>query len=150
MCSTHLENELNLKVKESAIQDAGKGLFCYNRRSNENEVLITKGQKICSYQGQFIDHEILLRRYNVHTAPYGIQYDKDTYIDSALLKGINSLINHARVKDTNVRFSVDRRNHEINLVATKNVKNGQELLVNYGRDYQFEDNYKVRRYPTKS
>ena len=112
-------------------------------------MLITKGQKICSYQGEFIDHDILLQRYNVHTAPYGIQYNKNTYIDSALLRVIGSLINHTQMKNANVRFSVDRRNRAINLVATKNIRNGDELLENYGRDYEFEDNYKVRPYPTK-
>jgi SET domain-containing protein len=141
---------MNLKVLPSTIPDAGKGLFAFNRKENENEILIHKGDKITSYNGEFIDRDVLLQRYDVHTAPYGIQYSQNEYIDSALLRGIGSLINHTRVKDTNVKFSVDRRNHEINLVATKNIKNGQELLVNYGRNYHFDDGtYKVRPYPTK-
>jgi hypothetical protein len=149
-CPTHLESQMQLKVKDSSIENAGKGLFAHNSRKDENETIFRKGDKITSYNGEFIDKEILLERYDVHTAPYGIQYSQDEYIDSALLRGVGSLINHAPVKDTNVRFSVDRRNHEINLVATRHVKNGDELLVNYGRDYHFDDNYKVRPYPTKS
>jgi hypothetical protein len=148
LCSTHLESEMNLKVKDSNI--AGKGLFAFNRKENENEILIHKGDKITSYNGEFIDRDVLLQRYDVHTAPYGIQYDRDTYIDSALLRGIGSLINHTQMKNTNVRFSVDRRNRAINLVATRNIRNGDELLVNYGPQYEFDDNYKVRPYPTKS
>jgi SET domain-containing protein len=144
-----LESEKNLKVQPSTIEGAGRGLFAFNKKEADNEIVFHKGDRITSYNGEFIDRDVLLQRYDVHTAPYGIQYDRDTYINSALLRGIGSLINHTQMKNTNVRFSVDRRNTAINLVATKNVRNGDELLVNYGRDYEFEDNYKVRPYPTK-
>ena len=125
-------------------------LIVYYIGRGASQILIQKGDKITSYNGEFIDRDVLLQRYDVHTAPYGIQYDRDTYIDSALLRGIGSLINHTQMKNTNVRFSVDRRNRAINLVATRNIRNGDELLVNYGPQYEFDDNYKVRPYPTKS
>jgi hypothetical protein len=41
-----LESEKNLKVQNSNIPNAGKGLFAFNSKENENETLFRKGDKI--------------------------------------------------------------------------------------------------------
>jgi hypothetical protein len=38
-----------------------------------------------------------------------------------------------------VRFSTQRDGQEKNLVATKNIKNHQELFVDYGDEYKFNE-----------
>ena len=41
--------------------------------------------------------------------------------------------NHKPVNQTNVRFSVRRNDQRIYIVATKTIRNGQELYINYGK-----------------
>jgi hypothetical protein len=149
-CPLHLEANLKLKVKKSQIQNAGKGLYAYDKTKEDDEIVFKKNDKICTYNGEVIDNETRYRRYHDYTSPYGIMLNNNTIIDASILRGVGSLINHGNNRLTNVRFSVNHKDDIINLVAVKNIKNNEELIVNYGRDYDFEDNYKLRSYPTKN
>ena len=79
-----------------------------------------------------------MERYGSYTAPYGIQISKRQNEDGALHRGIGSLVNHPPHNGrSNARFSVSKQ--RIVLVATKNIRNNQEIFVNYGRDYRFNE-----------
>ena len=151
-CWQHLASEKKLKIKESNIPNAGKGLFAWNPK-NPNDVIFkraratrfqnTPGQKIIEYAGELIDEEELNERYSNQTAPYGIEINNDRYEDAALIRGIGAIANHSR--RNNARFDVSR--NRIILRATKNIKHNEEILVNYGRNYRFdEDNFHETKY----
>ena len=74
------------------------------------------------------------RRYKEYTAPYGLQNRIDIFEDAAFKRGIGSIINHAPRK-ANCRISIGR-NNRASIVATKNIKNGEELYMSYGKDYK--------------
>jgi SET domain-containing protein len=54
---------------------------------------------------------------------------------------VGSLINHDN-RRSNVAFSVNQAAKTVSIKATRNVKNGEELLVNYGREYKMQDGSK--------
>ncbi len=138
-CHVHRKSMLHLQIKDSTISQAGKGLF-----ASGTGIIFRKGDRICMYNGQLIDKEELLRRYHDDTAPYGIQLHKkngeDQYEDGALERGIGSLANHSRIKSKiNARLSISH-NNRAQLIATKNIRGGKEIFVNYGDDYRFDEN----------
>ena len=135
-CHIHTKQELKLQIRKSNIPDAGKGLFAYG---NQNDVIFEKNQKITEYNGEIIDEETLLTRYDENTAPYAIKLYKNKYEDGAAVRGIGSIANHSNNKNKiNARLSI-KRNNTAQLIAVKNIKGGQEIIINYGDDYQFED-----------
>ena len=137
-CFQHRITKYNVKVKDSEIQDAGKGLFANNGTSN-NDVVFHKGDKIVPYNGELVAQQIIRERYGNKTAPYGLSISKDRATDGALHRGIGTLINHPLYsRFANTRFSIQRDQQEVNIVADKNIKNNQELYVPYGRSYRFE------------
>jgi SET domain-containing protein len=138
LCFQHTESDYKLKVKESTIANAGLGLFAYDKSKGENEVVFTRGQKICPYYGEVIDEPTLMKRYGEYTAPYGIQLNKKMYEDASTMRGIGSLINHKITSQTNCYFSLGK-NNRINIVASKNIKNYEQLFINYGREYRFNE-----------
>ena len=95
------------------------------------------GDTICPYNGQVINTHQLEQRYGEQTAPYAIRVKDNKYEDAALQRGIGSLANHKPRAQSNTEFVVSR--DHINLRATKNIRNGQELFVSYGNDYHFNE-----------
>ena len=77
------------------------------------------------------------RRYgNNNTAPYGIEKRGSRFEDGALSRGIGTLVNHKPEGRDNV--ALKDRHHTIWIKALKNIKNGQELYADYGKDYVFD------------
>jgi hypothetical protein len=137
-CWIHERVGNHLKIAKSLIQDAGLGLFAYNGK-DDREVVFKKGEVICPYYGEIIDERELIRRYADKTAPYAIEIKAhEIYEDGALQRGIGSLVNHWPRKK-NVRFSVSRE-RRVNIVALRNIRNGEELYVSYGRGYRMGEN----------
>lgn len=128
----------NLKVDTSTIPNAGKGLFA-NNGSKDDAVVFEKNDIITPYYGELVAPAVILDRYGDYTAPYGLEITQDRYTDGALRRGLGSLINHKPDKYANVRFSIKRNKQEVNLVATKTIRNKKELFVNYGRRYKFNE-----------
>ena len=137
-CFQHREKKYHVKVQPSTIPNAGSGLFATDQ-TNDNAVVFHKGDKIVPYKGELVNGETIEERYGDKTAPYGLHLNRDRFTDGALSRGLGTLINHKNRGD-NVRFSVQRDNKEVNLVAEKNIKNKQELFVDYGSDYRFREN----------
>ena len=140
MCFLHRRKEYKISVKPSTIANAGKGLFADNN-TNNNDVVFREGNKVCPYYGETLNKQQMDARYGLtKTAPYAIQLREDeTSLDSAVKRGVGSLINHKARSYANMRFSLNRPKTEINLVATKNIRNKQELFVPYGGDYRFNE-----------
>lgn len=145
-CFQHTQSILHLKVKTSTIPNAGLGLFAYDNTKGVNDVVFLRNTDICPYYGNIIDKVELDRRYGNYTAPYAIEISKNRIEDGAAKRGIGSLINHKPTAQTNCRFINNRR--FITISSTKNIKNGQELFINYGRAYRFEHNYSTNTHKT--
>jgi hypothetical protein len=135
-CHIHTKYVLKLQIKKSTIENAGKGLFAYG---NPNEIIFKKNSKICDYNGQLISEETLNGRYDQYTAPYAIRLHKNKYEDASTVRGIGSTANHSNIKrKINARLSV-KRDNTAQLMSTKDIKGGQEIFVDYGDDYLFQD-----------
>lgn len=138
-CYTHLLKLKHLRIKTSTIEGAGKGLFALDPTESDNAIIFKKDDKIIKYDGELVDRDELDERYGGYTAPYGVEISrtKDEYEDGALHRGVGTLVNHS-TRDANCRFSVTR-NGNIVLKATRNIRNNKEILVDYGRNYNFNE-----------
>ena len=145
-CYQHLLSEQHLRVQPSGIPHSGKGLFAQHPDKDAgNIILFRTGDRIIAYDGEIVTQETLNQRYQNHTAPYGIQISKTSNEDGALHRGVGTLVNHPPKQGrSNARFSISK--HRIVLVATKNIRNHQEIFVNYGKSYRFNENtsYKTK------
>ena len=118
-CFQHMSD---LKIKPSLIDDAGKGLFAYNRRRPNDAILFKPNDKIVDYLGDKINHNELKHRYGNDTAPYALKINNNLYIDPATYRGIGSLSNRpTHHHQSNARFSVNTTTHKASLKATKNI-----------------------------
>ncbi len=147
-CWNHLLSAHHLRIKESRIPHAGKGLFVMKPDQAPRTPVFRKNDLVVRYYGEHINKNTLDERYGEYTAPYGIQIQRDEYEDGAMQRGVGSLLNHVPRARTNVEFKVRGPwgQRYIALIAKKNIYDGDELLVNYGRDYRFHEptRYTVR------
>lgn len=149
-CPTHLESIKKLKIKNSTIPNAGKGLFVSDKTKGSNEIVFKTNDKIAIYNGVIKTSEQLQEQYGDYTAPYGMKIaGTNNSIDAGDKRGIASLVNHKPFSQSNSRFKEIRQNHRavgVEIVAKKNIKNGSELFASYGDAYNFNE---PTRYSTK-
>ena len=125
-CHIHTKNHLKL----------GKGLFAYG---HPNEIMFFKNSKITDYNGEIIDEETLISRYDEYTAPYAIRLYNNKFEDESTVRGIGSIASHSDNENKiNARFSI-KRNNTAQLIAIYNIEGNQEIFVDYGDDYLFEN-----------
>lgn len=136
-CWQHRKQVEHVEIKTSHIPHAGKGLFATNGTTSK-AIVFRRQDPIIPYAGKFIDTAELRHRYHQYTAPYGVFVKKDVYQDGADLRGIGTLINHqGNKKNTNTEFYVSHNPSQVKIRATKNIPNGDELILSYGKDYKF-------------
>lgn len=132
-CCTHLAYKHHLKIKPSNIPNSGKGLFSIDPMSADpNEILFRKGDTICKYHGEIIDHAELVERYSNKTPPYVVGISANRFEDGAKTRGIGSLAN-TNPGHNNATLSIYRGS--ASLKATKNIRNGEEIYLSYGKEY---------------
>ena len=152
-CWSHLLSNKHLRIKDSLIPNAGKGLFVEDKSKPEDAIIFKKGDKILDYVGEVVTMEELDNRYGEeNTAPYGVAINKkaNRYEDAACRRGAGSLINQGTPTGL-TKYNCDlkvggQKKDKIIIKATANIKNGRELYTNYGEEYVFEEN---TRYSTK-
>lgn len=136
-CHVHLKYIHHLQIKPSTIQGAGKGVFAVGK----DAIIFRNGDPIISYDGQHVTRHTLEERYGPNTAPYGVEtgVSGEKIEDAALRRGAGAVCNHATGHKVNarIRWSTARHQHEI--VATKIIRNGAEVFVNYGQQYHFDE-----------
>ena len=138
-CSSHLTSIHYLKIKQSTIPGAGKGLFAWDprhRHGNGTAVLYTRGELICKYRGEVIDREELIDRYGGKTGPYVVGLSANVFEDGAKVRGIGSLANTLPGAN-NATLSIFRGH--ASLRATKALRHGDEILLSYGRQYKLNE-----------
>lgn len=134
LCWQHLLSQKELRIKDSRF---GKGLFALNKRKDNNAIIFKKNQTIISYNGEVITENDVYERYQENTAPYTIVGQRNTYEDGACHRGIGTLVNHATGNAINAKFSYNRQG--VIIKATKNIRNGQEIFVNYNAGHTRND-----------
>jgi hypothetical protein len=140
-CFQHTQSVFSVRVDKSGIGDF-QGLFACDARKPENAILFRKSDYIVPYLGEVLTKQQLDNRYGTGdaTAPYAVTAASNGKIyDSACFMGIGAKTNHDK----------QQANTEIHpngqcLVAKKGIKNGAEILVDYGDDYDFKPLHKIR------
>lgn len=135
-----------LKVADSGLEHAGKGLWVRSKRHGENEIVYRKDDIITRYNGEIISEEEVARRYGVLTAPYAVELRNGNVEDASLFRGLGSLINHKPARETNCILYQGRGRNYIVIKAKKNIRNNTELFLSYGREYRFDDNINTTKY----
>ena len=145
VCWVHLLKEHSLRIGDSRIAGAGKGLFCSRTsripaqvQRSRDSVVFRAGDKVIEYVGDEIGYDEFDRRYAGKTAPYGLEAQRGKVVDAGCLRGVGSFVNHKSRTQANGRFSRGR-DGRIWIVATKPIHLGEEITVNYGSDYNFDD-----------
>ena len=133
LCGKHRRSEARLEIKESTIPGAGNGLFATD--------LIKAGSAIAEYSGERLTKKMLDRRYGTATAPYCIKLKHNVFIDAAAHRSAASLVNHGGQENANARFVAlfQRRPQTIELRALRDITQGEEILVDYGKEYRFNE-----------
>jgi SET domain len=140
-CYQHLQFEKHLRIKTSTIANSGKGLFAQDNSEDDRAIIFEPGDEIIEYIGERIDATELHRRYQIHTAPYAIQVRGPNnprgglYIDAAVIRGVGSLANHKPQRIMNAKLVINYISNTAKLRATKRIRNGTEIFVDYGSDY---------------
>ena len=62
--------------------------------------------------------------------------NKKEYIDPACCRGYGAYANHRPIHECNAKFK-QRYPNKIEIIATKAIKNREEIFVNYGYKYRF-------------
>jgi SET domain-containing protein len=136
-CFQHLATK-KLRIQTSRLPHAGKGLFAVDKDLAVGETVFRRGDAIIAYDGDLVTREEIDARYGDYTAPYGIEISRTRFEDGALHRGVGTLANHpAAPYRSNAQFSVKQR--RVVLVATRTIRNHDEIFVNYGRNYRFNE-----------
>ena len=122
--------EKNLVVKKSGLPDAGKGLF--------TRINIAKGTRIVEYKGRIQRWQDVKDQDGING--YLMYINRNVVINA--LPAIDTLGRYANDARGLVRKEGLRNNSEYVsegkrcfIEATRNIKAGEEILVNYGREY---------------
>jgi len=126
-CFAHARSLLHVDIRPSTIRDAGLGLFALKE--------FKSGDLIVPYKGEILTRAQLDDRYGDGLAPYAVEVNKNTFIDSACARGTGSFIN-TKPRHNNSRISVysGRAGHPpaASIRATKRIPIGSEIFVDYG------------------
>ena len=133
-CHIHRRKKLGLVVRQSTIQGAGKGLFVTRE--------FKKGSTIGRYAGEILSRVEHNRRYggsDEDHGPYSLRTSNsgNRVVSSECKRGIMSMANGTKRKSkANARF-VDklRADGTIRVEAIRRIKQNDEILIHYGRDY---------------
>jgi hypothetical protein len=150
-CWSHLRSERKLRIKDSNIPGAGKGLFVDSPRHGDGPVFDTNDM-IVEYYAESLTTTGLDRRYGMGThvtAPYGLTVDGGITEDGACVRGVGSIANGAMYNrrtrryspEPNAKYDVDRTKNVAALFATRPLYDGDEVICNYGTDYRFVEDH---------
>ncbi len=127
-CWMHTKKELNLRVKDSTVPHGGLGLFTA-------EKTYKKGEVITPYTGDLLTKKQVDTRYPGNTTgEYVLCQNENKCVDGRKTteKGLGRWANstYKTKYKSNAKYT-----SKFNVTATKTIKPGKEILVNYGRDY---------------
>jgi SET domain-containing protein len=125
-----------LYLKKSLIPGAGKGLFVKNE--------IKKGEIVCEYEGEIVPWSVCEKRAEQGHEGYAFFITKNRCVDAyftkeAIARYANDAKGIGRVEGlkNNTQYEIKTRQGEkrVFIVAIKNIKPNDEVLVDYGKEY---------------
>jgi flagellar hook protein FlgE len=137
-CYIHLLLIRHLRIKKSTLPISGNGLFAMNPKAKDNEIIFKKGDTIIDYDGELINDATKTARYGKYTAPYAVECKKDCNVDCACERGVGSNAN-TNPNHNNATFSVNRARNTVKIVASKNIRNGDEIFLSYGKSFKLNE-----------
>ena len=121
-----------LKVKKSQLPSAGKGLYTLED--------IKKGENIVEYLGEIVPWKVCAQRAKEDKGGYVLFVNNNHCIDAyftkdAIARYANDARGLSRVEGlkNNCRYELEKKRGYI--VARRNIKAGEEIFVDYGKDY---------------
>jgi hypothetical protein len=159
-CREHLRKIRKISIRKSTIPNSGNGLFADEpgKLQSRGDIVFRKKDIITKYDGQRMTEEEVDDRYgddDAVTGPYvvrvpihGIRTRKRgnkrvqeryrigwSYLDGATKRGVGNLANMAMRKSDN---NAELKKENAALEATKDIRQGDEIFVDYGDDYRFD------------
>ena len=127
--STLAKEAKYLEVKDSHF--TGKGLFTTKD--------IKKGERVCTYMGEYIDNDEALRRCDAGIDQFLVETVNDGILDSMPIfchaMYANDAAGITRKEGIRNNCKIEIEDGGPRMVATRNIKAGDEILVGYGRVY---------------
>jgi len=121
-----------LIVKRSTLPNAGKGLF--------TDKAIKKNAKIIEYRGEIIEWKEYTRRVKENKDGYLFHIHNKKCIDAYSTKQYkaryaNDALGLVRVKGLKNNSQYEVHNNKCYIVATRHIRPGEEIFVDYTREY---------------
>ena len=145
-CPRCLASEAHCKLARTELRDADDqrydflGLFAHDPAQPRGAVVFRQDDVVLPYLGEVRDSvEWLTERYGGYTVPYGFKHSNAVrYTDSALIRGAGASINTANSEHDNNLVFRDAQ-PLASIVACKRIRNGDELLLDYGELYRLDE-----------
>ncbi|MBC7865828.1 MAG: SET domain-containing protein [Bacteroidia bacterium] len=130
-----------LIVKKSKIPNAGKGLFTTKA--------IAKGEKVIEYRGEIIEWKAYAQRVKDNKDGYLFFLSRNHCIDAwstpqYKARYANDAIGFTRVKGMRNNSQYEVEGKKAYIVTTRALKAGEEIYVDYTREYWVKLRYNVR------
>jgi hypothetical protein len=119
------------------------GLFAAKRKPTGPALVFRTGDMLLKYEGEPVTRAQLFQRYGKFTAPYCMQVDKTTFLDAACVRSACAMVN-APLAPARANCKFVSWEGGVHLMATKPIRDGDELLVSYGPAYKFREPTIVR------
>jgi SET domain-containing protein len=125
-----------LYLQASNIPNAGTGLF--------TAIKIYKDEIVSTYQGEIITNKEAKIRAEAGDDQYFIDISPARILDSKPVEGFAKYANDAKGKEShgiknNTKIAFKSRK-QVCLIATRNIKAGEEILCSYGKEYWAKHN----------
>ena len=136
VCWQHTRRDKGLRLAKSTIPGAGRGVFALGRSFRAGEI-------VCTYEGERMSKAQVDRRYPGDvTAPYTLCSPGGRCMDGACRRGVGSMLNGVMDGSHNVVFDWHKGRPVVR--ATRAIRDGDELLADYGPDYRFDMRHSTR------
>lgn len=132
-CFQHLKSVRGLAVKKSSILNSGNGLFA------TRDIIVRRGSTkvIIPYTGEVMTRQQVTNRYGMGLGQYVFCRSKTSCVDGRSSQA--SVGRYANACDCPGQGLSNKCNSKFskagNLVATKTIRTGTEILVKYGQEY---------------
>lgn len=146
-CHIHLSKQYGVRVRNSTIPGAGRGLFA-TKDFNRNDI-------ICPIWGKEKSPEQVQNDYGANiTPPYVVELTRRKQVDGACHKYVGQMANtqlgadgKSSLRKSNASISVNHRAmpYKLFIKASKPIKAGDEIFVYYGESYGIPMNYEYKR-----
>jgi hypothetical protein len=126
-CWTHLAQQRGVRIKQSTIAGAGKGLYAHRE--------LAKGALVERYTGRYVR---MSDENDWKHSTYVLELTGELGIDAARTDAAaGRMVNDCRGsgKRPNVWFVANQRSKTVTLRALRRIRAGEELFVAYGRSY---------------